>query len=82
MSDHVWMPRVSRPAAVAAGRETARSWLGRLWARLVLMHRVAETRRELGQLDSRLLADMGLGRAEASQEAGRWPWDTGSGAPR
>ena len=75
MSDHVWMPQVARPAAVTAGREAARGWLGGLWARLVLMRRVAETRRELGRLDSRLLADMGLGRAEAFREAGRWPWD-------
>ena len=82
MSDHVWMPQVSRPAAVAAGRTATRGWLGKLWARLVLMHQVAETRRELGRLDSRLLADMGLGRAEASREAGRWPWDTGSSTPR
>lgn len=76
MSGHVWTPQVSRPAAVS--RRAAGGWMGRLWTQLVLMHRAAETRRELGRLDPRLLADMGLGRAEASREAGRWPWDLGS----
>ncbi|MBD0274528.1 MAG: DUF1127 domain-containing protein [Acetobacteraceae bacterium] len=39
------------------------------------MRRAAETRRDLGTLDPRLLADIGVTRAEAEREAGRWPWD-------
>lgn len=39
------------------------------------MWRAAETRRQLAQLDARMLADIGLGRAEALAEADRAPWD-------
>jgi uncharacterized protein YjiS (DUF1127 family) len=52
-----------------------RLWAQALWARIVRMRRVAETRRELGTLNPRLLADIGLTRAEAAAEAERWPWD-------
>lgn len=37
--------------------------------------RAAESRRQLAQLDDRMLADIGLGRAEAVAEAERAPWD-------
>jgi uncharacterized protein YjiS (DUF1127 family) len=68
---------------------SARARARALWASLVSMRRAAETRRELGKLDPRLLADIGLSRAEASREAERWPWDIeerrhpgrGTGAP-
>lgn len=39
----------------------------------------AASRRQLAQLDDRMLADIGLGRAEAIAEADRAPWDL---APR
>jgi uncharacterized protein YjiS (DUF1127 family) len=39
----------------------------------------AASRRELAQLDDRMLADIGLGRTEALAEADRAPWDL---APR
>ena len=66
-----------RVGTVPAVGEPLRDRLGRLWARLMQMRRAAETRRELGQLEPRLLADMGLNRAEADWEANRWPWDLG-----
>ncbi len=64
-------------AAVACRGAPARGWARAVWAKLVLMRRVAETRRELGTLNPRLLADIGVTRAEAAQEAERWPWDPG-----
>lgn len=75
MPGRISTPRGFRFASTPAGREPAHDWMGRLWARLMLMRRAAETRRELGRLDPRLLADMGVGRAEAAREAERWPWD-------
>ena len=81
MSGYTSAPRFFRPAATAAAGHArpVRAWARAFWARLVEMHRAAETRRELGKLDPRLLADIGLSRAEASREAERWPWDLGPG---
>ncbi len=74
MSGYTSASRFPRPAA--ASRELpVRAWARAFWARLVLMRRAAETRRELGTLNPRLLADIGATRAEAAQEAERWPWD-------
>jgi uncharacterized protein YjiS (DUF1127 family) len=58
-------------------------WLGFL-ARMI---EVIETRRLLAGLDDRMLADIGLSRADALREAERRPWDTappggGGGRPR
>jgi len=66
-----------RPATETGRGErlSVRAWAGEIWARLVLMRRAAETRRELGGLDPRLLSDIGVSRAEAEREAERWPWD-------
>jgi uncharacterized protein YjiS (DUF1127 family) len=76
MSGYTSAPLAFRPAATVANRfRSARAWARALRERVALMRRAAETRRELGKLDPRLLADIGLGRAEASQEAERWPWD-------
>jgi uncharacterized protein YjiS (DUF1127 family) len=91
MSGYTSAPRPFGPAAAAIasnGRiDAARDWARALWTRLVLMRRTAETRRELGTLDPRLLADLGITRAEAAREAERWPWDIetsreAAGAPR
>jgi uncharacterized protein YjiS (DUF1127 family) len=41
--------------------------------------RAIETRRQLAEMDQRMLADIGLSRSEALEEAGRAPWDL---APR
>ncbi|BDG71217.1 DUF1127 domain-containing protein [Roseomonas fluvialis] len=49
---------------------------------LVPLHRVLqaiETRRQLAEMDRRMLADIGISRSEALEEARRAPWDL---APR
>lgn len=48
---------------------------GGVFASLVSMLRAVESRRQLAQLDTRMLADIGLGHAEARAEADRAPWD-------
>ena len=75
MSGYTSALRAVRSGAGADHRGSVRAWVGSLWAKLALMRRAAETRRELGGLNSRLLADIGVSRAEASREAERWPWD-------
>jgi uncharacterized protein YjiS (DUF1127 family) len=79
MSGYTSAPRSAfRPAATDAGRgerSSVRAWANAVWARFALMRRAAETRRELGGLNPRLLADIGVTRAEAEREAERWPWD-------
>ncbi len=81
MSGCTSAPRVvafRRPATSSAGLgpwSSVRARAGAVWARLVLMRRAAETRRELGTLNPRLLSDIGVTRAEAEREAERWPWD-------
>ncbi|WP_137127511.1 DUF1127 domain-containing protein [Roseomonas sp. HF4] len=47
------------------------AWLD--WLRRAL-HAV-ESRRQLAQMDRRMLADIGISRAEALEEAARAPWD-------
>ncbi len=47
------------------------------WLRRVL--RAIETRRQLLEMDRRMLADIGISRTEALEEAARAPWDL---APR
>jgi uncharacterized protein YjiS (DUF1127 family) len=46
---------------------------------LVAMWRALVTRRQLAQMDDRMLRDIGLSRAEALHEANRWPWDLQQG---
>lgn len=43
-------------------------------ARLASWAGIARQRRALSLLDDRLLDDIGVSRAEAREEAGRWPW--------
>ncbi len=69
-------PSIGRPAARALGRPAAigpavAAWLCALRAAL----RARSTRRSLAEMDDRKQADIGLSRAEALREAGRWPWD-------
>lgn len=86
MAVHVLHPlslREVRPVPPAAARvPTVR--LGRWWAWVALARRTAEGRRALAAMDDRMLADLGLGRAEALREASRAPWDLGPppGGPR
>jgi uncharacterized protein YjiS (DUF1127 family) len=50
------------------------NWLRYLAASLSRMSRMRRERQQLLALDGRLLADMGLTRAQAEQEAAKWPW--------
>ena len=47
----------------------------RVWPRLGEMFRAMVTRRQLREMDDRMLADIGITRAEALAEADRAPWD-------
>ena len=49
------------------------------FARLQAIRRAVQERRALAQMDSRMLADIGLSRAQAEAEINRKPWDI---APR
>ena len=63
---------VSSPGWIAVpGR--AGNWM-RAWAAMV---RNARTRRELKSMDDRMLADIGIDRAQARVEADRMPWEFG-----
>jgi uncharacterized protein YjiS (DUF1127 family) len=77
MSGYTSALRAVRSGAGADHRRSVRAWAGALWTKLALMRRASETRRKLGSLNPRLLADIGVSRAEATQEAERWPWDLG-----
>lgn len=46
-------------------------------AKLLLWRRIAEQRKELGEMSDELLKDIGISRAQASYEAQRHFWDTG-----
>jgi uncharacterized protein YjiS (DUF1127 family) len=48
-------------------------------ARLHAMRQAVRERRALAQMDTRMLSDIGLSRAEAEAEINRKPWDV---APR
>ncbi len=56
-----------------------RAAMGRTWTMLGAMMRARRTRRLLGEMDDRLLADIGIGRGDALMEASRPWWDV---APR
>jgi len=45
------------------------------WARLGTMLRARQTRQMLGEMDDRMLADIGVGRGDAMVEANRPMWD-------
>ena len=52
---------------------------GQVWNLVVAMYRARQTRRMLGEMDARMLADIGVGRGDALVEASRPMWDL---APR
>lgn len=58
-------PAIRTPAPRKAG------WFA--WLRRTL--RAVESRRHLAEMDARMLADIGISRAEALTEAARAPWD-------
>lgn len=47
-----------------------------LWAVMRRMWVAVTTRRELAELDERMLRDLGLSKADVSREVARAPWDT------
>ena len=47
-----------------------------LLSSLAAMWRAMTTRRMLAEMDDRMLADIGISRAQAAFEADRLPWDT------
>ena len=59
------------------GRGRGAGWAGRIRELLRLAWHVRRTRRELARMDDRMLSDIGIGRADAYEEARRAPWDTG-----
>ena len=56
-------------------RALPRRSLSELWARLGAMLRARQTRQMLGEMDDRMLADIGVGRGDALVEASRPMWD-------
>jgi uncharacterized protein YjiS (DUF1127 family) len=63
-------------------RHTGRPYLAvpslpSLLSSLAAMLRAVQTRRQLAQMDDRMLRDIGISRADALMEAGRAPWDLG-----
>lgn len=52
-------------------------WVGRVRDMLRLVWHVRRTRRQLAEMDDRMLADIGIGRADAYEETRRAPWDMG-----
>jgi uncharacterized protein YjiS (DUF1127 family) len=55
-------------ADVSAGMARLRRWMARVW-------RNKTTRHHLTEMDERMLADLGISRAQAEFEASRWMWD-------
>ncbi len=56
---------------------TGRTLMRQAWTALTEMARARRTRRLLGEMDDRMLADIGIGRGDALMEASRAPWDLG-----
>ena len=62
---------------LAPGRTTARARTRRVLPTLGAMWRAVTTRRMLRHMADRMLADIGISRAQAAFEADRLPWDMG-----
>lgn len=58
-----------------AGRSAVRGMVADLLIRAKEMLRARQTRRMLGEMDDRMLADIGIGRGDALIEASRPMWD-------
>ena len=46
------------------------------WDALASMYQMIEGRRHIARMDARMLADIGLSRADAEEEVRRKPWDS------
>jgi hypothetical protein len=78
MSGFLLSPGAARPTGkVNVSRDVVRAsangWLD--WLAVTL--RVVTTRRQLAQMDDRMLKDIGITRSEALMESERSPWDIG-----
>ena len=62
---------------LSPARANSRRIARRTLPSLAAMWRAAATRRMLAGMDDRMLADIGIGRADAATEAARKPWDIG-----
>jgi uncharacterized protein YjiS (DUF1127 family) len=58
----------------AGAAERVRGGLGRGWKMLRIWARTLSTRRDLAEMDDRMLADLGISRAQADFELARAPW--------
>lgn len=58
-----------------AGAAAQPGLMGTVRNRLGRMLRARRTRRLLGEMDDRMLADIGIGRGEAATESSRAMWD-------
>jgi uncharacterized protein YjiS (DUF1127 family) len=63
-------------ASAGWGPRARRAWT-QARVRVRAMRMAARTRRLLSGMDARMLRDIGIGPADAREEAGRWPWDLG-----
>jgi len=59
---------------------TRPSWARRTWQWLAQVKRVRDSRRDLAEMDPRMLADIGVSRATAQSEAARPAWDCSAAA--
>ena len=64
---------LSRPLATRRPRGAVRAFL----AAAAEAFRAISTRRQLLEMDDRMLKDIGISRTDALREAARAPWDTG-----
>ena len=75
------MPLLINTGSVTARKAGGIRKAGRAVAALMVALRTHATRRELAELPSHLLADIGIDRSAALAEAARLPWDV-TPAPR
>lgn len=70
------MSTLRQPAIAASDLRLSRrrSHVGAMLAWIVRCRERAAQRRQLGQLDDRLLRDIGLTRTDVAAECGKWFW--------
>lgn len=69
-SSYSAIPRIS----VTNSASGARSWSGAAFSKLTQWHDRATQRRQLSELDDRLLADIGVNRIDAGHESSKPFW--------
>lgn len=68
----IHLPAGLAPAAPAI--TSVRTALARLWTTLTVWRRILRTRRDLTDMDPRMLADLGISRAQAEFQLRAAPW--------